>query len=161
NHQLTAADFPLTRLAVPGVRGALDPATDSNDVISSQGVPFLTPGVLDPQGFNIGYINTRRVEPRNTPSVFNAVFNHRQFWDGRANDTFNGVNSVGDRDPSAMLARADDRDAPALVHVSLAASSLASQALSPIVSTFEMAKPGRVVVDLGVRLHGKRPLAGQ
>src|SRR5581483_11020574 len=105
NHQLTAADFPLTRLAVPGVRGALDPATDSNDVISSQGVPFLTPGVLDPQGFNIGYINTRRVEPRNTPSVFNAVFNHRQFWDGRANDTFNGVNSVGDRDPSAMLAR--------------------------------------------------------
>jgi cytochrome c peroxidase len=161
NHQLTKNDFPLTRLAVPGVRGALDPATDSNDVISSQGVPFLTPGVLDPNGFNIGYINTRRVEPRNTPSVFNAVFNHRQFWDGRANDTFNGVNSVGDRDQAAMLARADDRDAPALVHVSLAASSLASQSLSPIVSTFEMANPGRVVVDLGVRLHGKRPLAGQ
>ncbi|HET9622997.1 MAG TPA: cytochrome c peroxidase [Kofleriaceae bacterium] len=161
NYQLKASDFPLSKLATPGVRGALDPATDNNDVVSSQGVPFLTAGTLDPDGFNVGYINTRRVEPRNTPSVFNAVFNHRQFWDGRANDTFNGVNSVGDRDPAAMVARADDRNAPALVHISLASSSLASQALAPIVSTFEMAAPGRVVVDLGVRLHRRRPLAGQ
>jgi cytochrome c peroxidase len=161
NYQLKASDFPLTKLAVPGVRGALDPAGDNNDVVSSQGVPFLTPRALDPDGFNIDYINTRRVEPRNTPSIFNAVFNHRQFWDGRANDTFNGVNHVGDRDPSATLARADDRNAPALVHISIPSSSLASQALAPIVSTFEMAAPGRVVIDLGVRLHGKRPLAGQ
>jgi hypothetical protein len=35
---------------------------------------------LDPDGFSIGSLNTRRVEPRNTPSVINAVFNHRQFW---------------------------------------------------------------------------------
>src|SRR6476619_577974 len=38
NTQLTAADFPLTRLLTPGVRGDLDPASDSNDVVSSQGV---------------------------------------------------------------------------------------------------------------------------
>ena len=38
NYQLKAADFPLTRLANPGVRGALDPTTDSNDAVSSQGI---------------------------------------------------------------------------------------------------------------------------
>src|SRR5512134_3988351 len=41
NSQLTAASFPLSRLLVAGVRGALDPATDSNDVVSSQGVHHL------------------------------------------------------------------------------------------------------------------------
>ena len=38
NFQLEAAVFPLTRLANPGVRGALDPITDSNDAVSSQGI---------------------------------------------------------------------------------------------------------------------------
>jgi len=38
NRQLETSDFPLTRLANPGIRGALDPATDSNDVVSSQGI---------------------------------------------------------------------------------------------------------------------------
>src|SRR5262245_49667924 len=48
NGQLEATDFPLTRLAKPGdpgdpgERGALDPATDSNDAVSSQGVHHLT-----------------------------------------------------------------------------------------------------------------------
>src|SRR5262245_27669309 len=72
NHQLHASDFPLARLAVPGVRGALDAATDSNDAVSSQGVHHLAEGD-DPDGFRVGAANTRRVEPRNTPSVINAV----------------------------------------------------------------------------------------
>src|SRR5215471_14104030 len=38
NRQLEASDFPLTRLAIPGIRGALNPATDSNDAVSSQGI---------------------------------------------------------------------------------------------------------------------------
>jgi cytochrome c peroxidase len=83
NSQLEAADFPLTRLANPGFRGALDSITDSNDAVSSQGIHH--PGNKDdPQGFLVGSANTRRVEPRNSPSTINAVFNHRQFWDGRA-----------------------------------------------------------------------------
>jgi cytochrome c peroxidase len=76
NHQLTADDFPLTRLAVADSRGALDSATDSDDVVSSQGVHHLV-DADDPLGFRVGAWNTRRVEPRNTPSVINAVFNHR------------------------------------------------------------------------------------
>src|SRR5262245_48372360 len=77
NGQLEATDFPLTRLAVPGARGALDPLTDSNDAVSSQGVHHPA-GERDPQGFLVNGVNARRVEPRNTPSVINAVFNHRQ-----------------------------------------------------------------------------------
>jgi hypothetical protein len=76
NHQLGALDFPLSRLADPDVRGALDPTSDSNDAVSSQGIHH--PGnEQDPQGFFVGSANTRRVEPRNTPSMLNAVFNHR------------------------------------------------------------------------------------
>jgi hypothetical protein len=44
NYQLTAADFPLSRLAIPGTRGALDPATDSNDAVSSMGIRSPLPG---------------------------------------------------------------------------------------------------------------------
>src|SRR5580765_4304543 len=105
NVQLDETDFPLTRLAIPGVRGDLA-ASDSSDVVSSQGIQH--PGnELDPDGFVIGSINTRRVEPRNAPSVINAVFNHRQFWDGRAENIFNGVDHLGQRDPDAKLFRAD------------------------------------------------------
>jgi len=169
NHQLTGEEFPLTRLAVAGQRGALDPLTDSNDVVSSQGVPYLDQGP-DPLGFQLGRLKTRRVEPRNTPSVINAVFNHRQFWDGRAENVFNGVNHLGDRDPDArVLASVGGR----LVEerVALANSSLASQALGPIVNELEMAAPGRTAQDLardlrkgknsrrlGQRVHGSRPL---
>ena len=151
NVQLEAFDFPLTRLADPDVRGALDPATDSSDVVSSQGIHH--PGnELDPDGFFIGSVNTRRVEPRNTPSVINAVFNHRQFWDGRAENVFNGVNHLGERDPDARVFRADDPQKPVEVRVELVDSSLASQAVAPIVSDREMATPGRTRLDVGREL---------
>lgn len=151
NGQLQADDFPLTRLAVPGVRGNLDPLTDSNDVVSSQGVHHLGGG-LDPLGFAIGGLNTRRVEPRNTPTVINAVFNHRQFWDGRADSFFNGVNHLGRRDPDARLYRADHPKRLEEVRVELENSSLASQAVAPVVNNIEMASPGRTPLDVGREL---------
>jgi cytochrome c peroxidase len=151
NVQLEASDFPLTRLADPDVRGALDAAADSSDVVSSQGIQH--PGnESDPDGFSIGAMNTRRVEPRNTPSVINAVFNHRQFWDGRAENVFNGVNHLGERDPGARVYRADDPQNPVAMRVALVNSSLASQAVAPIVSDTEMAAPGRTVFDVGREL---------
>jgi cytochrome c peroxidase len=158
NVQLEAFNFPLTSLAEPGVRGALDPATDISDVVSSQGIHHPG-GELDPDGFSIGTVNTRRVEPRNTPSVINAVFNHRQFWDGRAENVFNGVNHLGQRDPNARLYRADHPQNPVQVRVELVDSSLASQAVAPIVSDLEMATPGRTRLDVGrelIRLNLKR-----
>src|SRR5215475_11663841 len=171
NFQLEAAIFPLTRLANPGVRGALDPITDSNDVVSSQGIHH--PGnEADPLAFLVGPANTRRVEPRNAPSTINAVFNHRQFWDGRAENIFNGVNHLGQRDPDSKLFRADDPRNPIEVRVELVNSSLASQAVAPIVSDLEMADPNRSRLDVGrelargQRVQGKqvvkvRPLAKQ
>ena len=161
NHQLAPADFPLTRLATPGVRGALNPATDSNDIVASQGVAHGSSDAVDPLGFNVGDVNTRRVEPRNTPTVINAVYNHRQFWDGRAENIFNGVNHLGTRDPDARVVRADDAAAPALVQIALANSSLASQAVGPILNDFEMAEPGRTIFDVAAALLGRRPLAQQ
>ena len=171
NHQLQASDFPLSRLVAPGVRGFLDPTTDSNDVVSSQGIHH--PGSeADPQGFAVGSVNTRRVEPRNTPSVINAVFNHRQFWDGRAENIFNGVNHLGKRDSNAKLFRAIDPNKPVEVQVELSNSSLASQAVAPIVSDLEMAAPGRTRLDVarelarnkreqGKKVSRLRPLALQ
>lgn len=145
--QVTGSDFPFF------------PA--SNDVLSSQGVRnsvFLGIGngpadlvrsEPDPDGFRVGSTNTRRVEPRNTPTVINAVFNHRQFWDGRADNVFNGVNEMGDRDPNARLFRADSPANPVPVQVRLEDSSLASQAVVPPVSPDEMSARGRTMRDIG------------
>ncbi len=145
--QVTGSDFPFF------------PA--SNDVLSSQGVRnsvFLGVGngpadrvrqEPDPDGFRVGSTNIRRVEPRNTPTVVNAVFNHRQFWDGRADNVFNGVNEMGDRDPNARLFRADNPTTPVAVQVRLEDSSLASQAVVPPVSGDEMSARGRTMRDIG------------
>ena len=171
NHPLTASDFPLSRLATAGIRGGLDAATDSNDVVSSQGIHYPASAV-DPLGFQVGGVNTRRVEPRNTPSMINAVFNHRQFWDGRAENVFNGVNHLGERDPAARVFRADDPSRPLEMRIALLNASLASQAVAPIVSDIEMAAPGRTAQEVGralaegQRKQGKklaavRPLAKQ
>ena len=160
NFQLEPIAFPLTGLAVPGVRGALDPETDISDVVSSQGIHHPATEI-DPDGFSIGPVNTRRVEPRNTPSVINAVFNHRQFWDGRAENVFNGVNHLGQRDPDAKLYRADNPQNPIEVRVELVDSSLASQAVAPIVSDIEMATPGRTRPEVGRELAGRNRVRGK
>ena len=148
--QVTGSDFPFF------------PA--SNDILSSQGVrnsvflgigngpADLTRSEPDPDGFRVGSTNTRRVEPRNTPTVVNAVFNHRQFWDGRADNVFNGVNGLGERDPNARIYRADDPNAPIPVPVRLEDSSLASQAVGPPVNEFEMSARGRTMRDVGKKL---------
>lgn len=157
--QVSAANFPFFPL--------------SNDVLSSQGVRnsvFLgvsnapadvTRPEPDPDGFRVGATNLRRVEPRNTPSVINAVFNHRQFWDGRADNVFNGVNEMGDRDPNARVFRADDPATPVPVQVRLEDSSLASQAVGPPVNEFEMSARGRTMRDIGKKLARGQGLPGQ
>lgn len=158
NYQLTSADFPFRRLSDPTNRASA-PLVDMNDVVSSQGVHYLAPDpnapwrfLPDRNGFSIAGVNTRQVEPRNTPSVINAVFYHRNFWDGRAENIFNGVNHVGDRDPNARVVRVTRPWMPELVKVSLADSSLASQSVAPIVNTTEMARPGQTVLELGREL---------
>jgi cytochrome c peroxidase len=172
NYHLKSKDFPLTKLADPNnpIPAII---ADSDDVISSQGV-FLEQfeeaergedsdegeSLSDPV-FQVNGINVRRVEPRNTPTMINAVFNLRNFWDGRAFPVFNGVNGLGDRDPNAKVVRAVTPDQLEEVRVRLEFSSLASQAVQPPLSDFEMSYRGRPFVEIGKRLVSAVPLAQQ
>ena len=173
-HQLTGADYPFRKLTNTEDRASAVLA-DSNDVAGSQRVrAALYAGLESVNGviseksspvsddvFTYGGRNTRRVTPRNAPSVINAVFNVRNFWDGRAQNTFNGVNPWGLRDAKARVWHADNAAMPVQVVVSLPDSSLASQAVGPALSDFEMSGAGREFPDIGRRILTKRPLAGQ
>lgn len=185
NYTLTLNDFPFRLLSNPDDRNSTV-LRDTNDVASSQGViyrkfQYVIPGVAidvsllvsDPDGFRIGMSNVRRVEPRHAPSVINAVFNHRNFWDGRAQNDFNGINPFGARDANARVWQATSPNAtPIAVSISLPNSSLASQAMAPPINSFEMSADGRTFLDIGekfskpLRDSGKklkplRPLAQQ
>src|SRR6185369_17254238 len=175
NHVLTADQFPFTRFAVPASN---DPImrTDVNDAVSSQGVfngnfvavdttgknpaPDTCTYSLDPDGFHNGPANTRRVPPRNTPSVINAVFNFRNFWDGRANNTFNGGDPFGSRNPNALVWKLD-KGVLKKVSVAIPSASLASQSSGPPLSGTEMSCSDRTFVHLGQKLIGQQILANQ
>jgi cytochrome c peroxidase len=171
NYTLQAADFPLHERTLQGDRDA-PVLRDVNDVVSSQGV-FLsdfvdvvlgsplenvTP-VPDPV-FNVGGVNVRRVEPRNTPSVINAVFNVDNFWEGRAKHIFNGVNPFGILDVSSDVL-VDDGGGLTGELVRIENASLASQAVGPPLSEFEMSARGRTFPDIGKKMLSLRPLALQ
>ena len=145
---------------------------DTNDVMSSQG-PFKTnftgvvPGQLNDAGtavadavFNVGGVNVRRVEPRNTPTVINAVYNPENFWDGRARNQFNGINPFGVLDGSATVL-VNDAGTLRETAIIIPNSSLASQATGPPLSDLEMSYIGRTFPDIGKKLLPSRPLAFQ
>lgn len=155
NYQLKPKDFPFHKLKDPSDRLSAV-IGDSNDISSSQGVFSsklinVIPGSaedeveqLDDPVFNVQGIEVRRVEPRNTPTVINTVFNFRNFWNGRALNLFNGVNALGQRDPDAFVLQADGLEKLKKVKVRLNNSSLASQAVEPPTSEFEQSAIGRL-----------------
>ncbi|RQW77496.1 MAG: cytochrome-c peroxidase, partial [Methylococcus sp.] len=113
NHALRKPDFPMFRLENPkDKKSRVTYQTD--DVVSSSGVFFGELQSVKSEGdgndvckslpdalFHAGGLNTRRVATRNTPSVINAVFSYRGFWDGHANNLFNGETAFGARDSEA------------------------------------------------------------
>lgn len=172
NYQLKTSDFPLHKFLDPNNRfSTLLRTTD--DVVSSQGVklaqftgavrgaPEDTGTSIPDRVFNVHGANTRRVEPRNTPTVFNAAFSRRSLWDGRADPIFNGVNEFGVRDPNARVIRADNPFDPKLVKVRIEPGAMASQAVGPVISDLEMAFQNRPFRDVGKRLVSATPLALQ
>ena len=143
NYELNAADYPFHDLAdhEDRVSAVLH---DTDDVTSSQGTfagdfkevksgqfkdkcDQISP---DPFGFHVNDVNVRRVEPRNTPTVINAVFNFRNFWDGRANNIFNGVDPFGSRSVDARIYEVQGGGAVP-IQVAFQNSSLASQSVGP------------------------------
>jgi cytochrome c peroxidase len=171
NHRLSDADFPLHQLADPTSRNSRV-LRDNDDVISSQGVKLsrfvrAVPGAdrdvtvpVPDEVFNINGLNTRRAEPRNTPTVINAAFNRDAFWDGRAETIFNGVSVFGVRDQNAQVLKARG-DSMSLVKIRIDHAALASQAVGPPLSDREMGSLGRTFYDVGKRLVSARPLAKQ
>ncbi|HEY6195891.1 MAG TPA: cytochrome c peroxidase [Candidatus Eisenbacteria bacterium] len=173
NHTLTAADYPFHQLANPS-----DPKSavtnDRDDVGGSQGVhnalfQDIIPGArrdqilpqADPNGFSVGGLNVRRVTGRNTPSVVNAVFNVRNFWDGRANNIFNGRNPFGNADAAARVLVMNDLGECVQTRIALDNASLASQAVGPPNNGTEMSANGRDWLKLGKKMLSLRPLDGQ
>jgi hypothetical protein len=149
---------------------------NSNDVSSSQGgkmsfvreirAPSST-GIprFDPV-FHAGTRTVRRDEPRNTPTMINAVLNTFNFWDGRANPFFNGVNPFGVQDPSARVFAAVSSSTITREALALDNASLASQAVGPPLSFFEMsfgdgAANARTFREVGRKLLPLQALTGQ
>jgi cytochrome c peroxidase len=164
NSAVVRAQFPLHRLANPD-DNASRVLYDTNDVVSSSGVLLRNFNAVGLNGrpdqslllpdplFQVNGANIRRVAGRNSPSVINAVYNDRQFWDGRARAIFNGVDPFGDLNPKARVARAGANGAISLVAVRIPDASLASQAVGPPLSTMEMSFGPRTFPDLGKRIN--------
>jgi cytochrome c peroxidase len=178
NYILKKADFPFHQLADTTDRNSAVVA-DTDDVVSSQGVyhrdfAFLLPAaqkhdacLAGPSVFNVGGVNVRQAEPRNTPTVINAVFNFRNFWDGRANNIFNGRNPFGLRDtgagvdPANSVMASDAYGNLTPYPVVMPDASLASQAVGPALSNFEMSCGGRLFEHVGQKMLHVKPLNGQ
>ena len=111
--------------------------------------------------FNLQGANVRQVTGRNAPTSINAVFFDRTFWDGRANNYFNGVNPFGDLDPDARVLKADASGKLERVRILLRNASLASQAVGPVNSSVEMSWIAREFPDVARKLFSLRPLAQQ
>jgi cytochrome c peroxidase len=195
NYMLTLGDFPLRKYKEPETPVDGQPLQadrnaevlyDTDDIISSQGVYHSTFNGLNPKGkteicekrfptegpemplFNVKGYSLRQVEPRNTPTIINAVYNFRNFWDGRANNVFNGLDPFG-------LRRFDNPDFTSTTEIYVKSitgslvtkriaifnASLASQAVGPALSDFEMSCGGKTFVELGVKLLLRKPLMKQ
>ncbi|MCX6152036.1 MAG: T9SS type A sorting domain-containing protein, partial [Ignavibacteriales bacterium] len=160
NYQLSMNDFPFSKNR-----------TD-DDIVGSQGI-FKTQftdisvgsdvesGTLQADNtFNVSGVNLRRVTGRNAPSVINAVYTYRNFWDGRANPVFNGVTPFGPRDQSAKVLKIiGGTVTPVTIAVPL--SSLASQTVGPPLNETEMSFNGKTFAKLGKKLLALKPLAKQ
>ena len=172
NQVLTSADFPFHRLSntnnnrsavlsskrqVTGSMGVVaksfvqvEPGNDQEvSGVVAISSPFLTNGV-----------HVRQVTSRNSPSVINAVYNVRNFWDGRANNVFTGTTPFGDSD-SRLNALASHDGKLEREAVRLENASLASQAVGPALNPVEMSWAGRSWQDLGRKLLSLLPLAQQ
>jgi cytochrome c peroxidase len=172
NLALEASDFPFH--AFENVADNRSPAIRARrDVVGSAGivqrvfVEVVDGGAVDdgadlgaPGVFSVGGLKVRQVTARNTPSVINAAFYVRNFWDGRASNLFTGSTPFGesDRRASVLVARGAGLE-PEVVRLDNA--SLASQAVGPPLNPVEMSFDGRSWPRLGRKMFALTPLARQ
>jgi cytochrome c peroxidase len=176
-HFRGGTDNRRTNTIHPGVNGTFDSGGVStagqtwngtsldraDDRIGSQGVVGGTFVSIDADPANASDLCTpdeaapffaeRRVTGRNAPSVIGAVFMRDNFWDGRANNRFNGMNPFGSTGNNSEGAPVD-----------LANASLASQAVGPPNNDTEMSCAGRAfngAGSLATKMLARTPLAKQ
>jgi len=172
NYTLRRSDFPLYQLADPeDAQSTVLFHTD--DVVSSSGAFKArfhhSNGINGRDGcrpltdtiFHVGGLNTRQVQTRQAPSVINAGFNFRNFWDGSANNIFNGVTQFGLRDKDARIWVLQNDGSVSQEAIRLENASLASLSVSPVLDTLEMSCRKRQFHDVGRKLIPRRPLAFQ
>jgi cytochrome c peroxidase len=173
NTTLTLGDFPFRNLANPNNNGSAV-LRDNRLVAGSAGVfridfRGVQQGIatedgdtvaLDTAGFEVNGVRVRQATGRNTPSVINAVFNVRNFWDGRARDIFTGATPFGDSD-QAWNAAIDGTGGLAEEPVRLDNASLASQAVGPALNGVEMSYQGRSWAQMARKLLSLQPLGRQ
>jgi cytochrome c peroxidase len=104
----------------------------------------------------------RRVEPRNTPTIFLADANFDNFWDGRARHDDNGGSVFGASDPQSHV-WVDQGTGLTATRQLIKFSSLGSLTKGPALSQFEMSFNGRNWAKIGKKLlqNGVTPLANQ
>jgi len=132
------------RVGSQGIVGSIFVGIDGN---ANHAADICTPNETAP------FFHNRRVTGRNTPSVVNATFNRQNFWDGRANDNFNGS------DPFGLTGNAG-----AGIGQTATNSSLASQAVGPPNNPTEMSCEGRTFNgpnSLAAKMLARTPLRNQ
>ncbi len=170
NYTLKSSDFPMFRLEKP-LDNKSKVLFSTDDVVSSSGAFFGELQGVKTEGdgndvckslpdaiFHAGGANTRRVATRNAPTVINAAFSYRGFWDGRANNLFNGETAFGPRDKDAGVWEVIDGK-PVKTHPLLKNSSLASQAVAPPMDMKEMSCTLRTFPLFGRKLLKRRSWA--
>lgn len=172
NYTLKRADFPFFQKSDP-LDSFSSTLFQSDDVVSSSGTfggVFVSVPLnggddlcnrLPDQVYHVGGIGARKVSSRNAPSVINAIFNYRSFWDGRANNVFNGSSPWGERDPDAGVWVKISNTVVQKQRLNLINSSLASVAVAPPLNEDEMSCRQRSFKDVARKLLNLRPLQNQ
>lgn len=133
----------------------------NDDRVGSQGIVGSTFAGIDPDpsvaadrcvpNQTAPFYAVPRVTGRNAPTVIGAIFNRDNFWDGRANHSFNGMNPFGSTSNGGGT-------------VAMGNGSLASQAVGPSNNDTEMSCLGRTFNgpgSLGYKLLARTPLGRQ
>ncbi len=160
NHTLVADELPFTKHVVAGSQGVFLAKFSSS---GGRGAVDTCAGAVDSVFHGLsanGGVNTRQTTGRNSPSVINAVFNFRNFWDGRGNNVFNGGDPFGMRNPNALVWKMTD-GVLSRTEIAIPSSSLASQGSGPPLSEVEMSCSDRSFMKLGRKLLPLVPLARQ
>src|ERR1051326_6759909 len=157
---MSAGDFPMFDGSVMGSQGLRKAGFISIILGNAEDAHTPVADALFKITTGSGDVNVRQATGRNTPPAINAVFNFRTFWDGRANNIFNGVNPAGPGDPAARVLQILG-GVPTKVSVAFTNACLASQSVGPPNNSVEMSFNGRNFLQLGKKMLNLTPLARQ